>query len=56
MRNAEIDHVNYILVVGDAEMTTRTIAVRNYKTQEKTTESISDFASRMKVEIETKAL
>ncbi len=56
MRNAEIDHVNYILVVGDAEMQSRTIAVRNYKTQEKTKESISDFASRTKTEIETKAL
>ncbi len=56
MRNAEIDHVNYILVVGDAEMQAHTVAVRNYKTQEKTTESISDFATRMGVEIETKAL
>ena len=33
MRNAEIDHVNYILVVGEQEMTARTLAVRNYKTQ-----------------------
>ena len=56
MRNAEIDHVNYILVVGDAEMQSRTIAVRNYKTQEKTTEAIADFAARTKIEIETKAL
>jgi threonyl-tRNA synthetase len=56
MRNAEIDHVNYILVVGDAEMQARTVAVRNYKTQEKTTESISDFAARTRIEIETKAL
>ncbi|MBC7498373.1 threonine--tRNA ligase [Candidatus Gracilibacteria bacterium] len=56
MRNAEIDHVNYILVVGDAEMQARTVAVRNYKTQDKTTEAISDFTSRMKTEIKTKAL
>ena len=56
MRNAEVDHVNYILVVGDAEMQARTVAVRNYKTQEKTTESTGDFAARMRVEIETKAL
>lgn len=38
MRNAEINHVNYILVVGEQEMSTNTVAVRNYKTQEKTTE------------------
>jgi threonyl-tRNA synthetase len=56
IRNAETEHANYILVVGDAEMQSRTVAVRNYKTQEKTTESISDFATRIQTEIETKAL
>jgi threonyl-tRNA synthetase len=56
IRNAETEHANYILVVGDAEMQSRTVAVRNYKTQEKTTESISDFATRIQREIETKAL
>ena len=56
IRNAETEHANYILVVGDAEMTTRTVAVRNYKTQEKTNETIVEFANRMKTEIETKAL
>ncbi len=56
IRNAETEHANYILVVGDAEMQSRTIAVRNYKTQEKTTDAIVDFVMRMKMEIETKAL
>jgi threonyl-tRNA synthetase len=40
IRNAETEHANYILVVGEQEMTSRTLAVRNYKTQAKTTESI----------------
>ncbi len=56
MRNAEIDHVNYILVVGADEMQARSVAVRNYKTQEKTSEPISEFISRMKIEIEKKTL
>ncbi len=56
MRNAEIDHVNYILVVGEQEMKSSSLAVRNYKTQEKTTEYINDFVKRVQEEIETKAL
>jgi threonyl-tRNA synthetase len=56
IRNAETEHANYILVVGEQEMTSRTLAVRNYKTQAKTTESIWEFVERVKREIETKAL
>lgn len=56
MRNAEIDHVNYILVVGEQEMKSSSLAVRNYKTQEKTTEYIDVFVKRIQEEIRTKAL
>ncbi len=56
MRNAEIDHVNYILVVGEQEMKSSSLAVRNYKTQEKTTEYINDFVTRIQEEIKSKAL
>lgn len=56
MRNAEIDHVNYIIVVGEQEMSSGTLAVRNYKTQAKTTESRADFITRIWEEISTKAL
>lgn len=56
MRNAEIDHVNYILVVGEQEMKSSTLAVRNYKTQEKTTEYIDDFTTRIREEIDKKSL
>lgn len=33
IRNAETDHTNYILVVGEQEQTSGTLAVRNYKTK-----------------------
>ncbi len=56
IRNAETEHANYILVVGEQEMNSGTLAVRNYKTQEKTTESVEEFVKRVKQEIETKAL
>lgn len=56
MRNAEMTHVNYILVVGEQEQSARTLAVRNYKTQAKTTESIDDFVTRITTEIANKSL
>ena len=56
IRNAETDHVNYIAVVGEQEMNSRTLAVRNYKTQEKSTESVEEFATRVEKEIVEKKL
>ena len=56
IRNAETDHVNYIVVVGEQEMTSQTLAVRNYKTQEKSTENVGEFATRISEEIKNKTL
>lgn len=56
IRNAETEHVNYILVVGEQEMNTGTLAVRNYKTKAQTSESIETFGERVTKEIEGKIL
>ena len=56
IRNAETAHVNYILVVGEQEKNSGTLAVRNYKTKEQTTENITDFVARIQQEINDKAL
>lgn len=56
VRNAETAHVNYILVVGEQEATNGTVAVRNYKTKEQSSESIADFSQRMEAEIREKSL
>ena len=56
IRNAETDHVNYIVVVGEQEMNSQTLAVRNYKTQEKSTETIGDFSNKIGEEIKSKLL
>lgn len=56
IRNAETEHANYILVVGEQEMNSGTLAVRNYKTKAQGTESIEDFIKRVHQEIETKSL
>ena len=56
IRNAETEHANYILVVGEQEMSARTLAVRNFKTKGQSVESIGDFVARVKEEIESKSL
>lgn len=56
IRNAETDHVNYILVVGEQEVTARSVAVRNFKTKGQSTESLTDFTSRVVEEVEKKSL
>jgi threonyl-tRNA synthetase len=56
IRNAETEHVNYIVVVGEQEMNSQTLAVRNYKTQEKSTESVGEFSTRIEEEIKNKTL
>jgi threonyl-tRNA synthetase len=56
VRNAEINHVNYILVVGEQEMTDRSVAVRNYKTKEQTVMSIEEFTQMTQKEIQGKNL
>lgn len=56
IRNAETAHINYILVVGEQEKNSGTLAVRNYKTKEQTTENITDFIARIQQEINEKKL
>ncbi len=56
IRNAETEHANYILVVGEQEMTARTLAVRNFKTKAQSTEEIEEFIGRVQEEIKNKSL
>jgi threonyl-tRNA synthetase len=56
IRNAETERSNYILVVGEQEMNSRTLAVRNLKSKEQTTETIESFIERVQEEIREKKL
>jgi threonyl-tRNA synthetase len=49
-------HHNYILVVGEDEETAGTVAVRDYKTKEQTSEKLEDFETRVLEEIRNKSL
>ena len=56
IRNAETEHANYILVVGEQEMNARTLAVRNFKTKAQSTEGVEEFITRVQEEIKNKTL
>lgn len=56
VRNAEKMHNNYILVIGETEQDSQSVAVRNYKTKEQTVEKLSDFTTRILQEISTRSL
>lgn len=56
VRNAEKTRTNYILVVWEEEMTSNSVNVRNYKTKSQEVENFETFISKIKEEIEKKAL
>jgi len=56
VRNAETSHINYILVIGEKEMTERSVAVRNHKTKEQTEMKLTDFVTMVREEIDEKKL
>lgn len=56
VRNAEKMHVNYILVVGEEEVKSCSVAVRNYKTKEQRVMKQEEFLEMLQVEISEKKL
>jgi threonyl-tRNA synthetase len=56
VRNAEKMHNNYILVIGEQEVSDWTVSVRNYKTKEQTVEKLEDFKNRILDEVKNKKL
>ncbi len=55
VRDAEVQKVPYILVVGDKEVASCTLAVRRRHVKETQTQKIADFISQIKDEIATRA-
>ncbi len=56
IRNAEKMHVNYILVIGEDEVNSQSVAVRNYKTKEQSVMKIEEFSEMVRSEIKEKNL
>lgn len=56
IRNAETDHVNYALVIGEKEVTDKTVSVRSRKTGEQTVMSVDEFVAKLQEEVSTRSL
>ncbi len=56
VRNAEKMHINHILVIWEEEQKNKSVAVRNYKTKEQTSEKVDDFIESIRREIQEKKL
>lgn len=56
VRNAELSHTNYILVIGEKEMNDKSVAVRNYKTKEQSEVKLDAFIESIQEEIKNKSL
>ena len=56
IRNAETDHVNYALVIGEKEATDKTVSVRSRKTGEQTVSTVAEFVAKLSEEVSTRSL
>lgn len=56
IRNAETDHVNYALVIGEKEVTDKTVSVRSRKTGEQTVSTVAEFVAKLTEEVATRSL
>jgi threonyl-tRNA synthetase len=56
VRMGEKMHNNYILVVWEEEENNWTVAVRNYKTKQQTSEKLEEFTNRILEEIKERRL
>lgn len=56
VRNAEKMHVNYILVIGEEEENSESVAVRNYKTKDQSVMKTEEFTEIVLTEIREKKL
>ncbi len=56
VRNAEKMHVNYILVIGEEEENSESVAVRNYKTKDQSVMKTEEFTEMLLTEIREKKL
>jgi threonyl-tRNA synthetase len=56
VRNAEQDKLNYALVIGEAEMQSRSVAVRNIRSKEQVVMSLDEFVKLASEELSGRKL
>jgi len=56
IRNAEIEKIPYIVIVGEKEETTKTLSIREYRSKKQYETSISEFVDKCLDEMKTRSL
>ena len=56
IRNAEIQKIPYIIIVGEKEETTKTLSIREYKTKKQYETGITEFVDKCLDDVKTRAL
>ncbi len=56
IRNAEIEKVPYIVIVGEKEESTKTLSIREYKTKKQYETGIAEFVDKCLTEVKTRSL
>ena len=56
IRNAEVEKIPYIVIVGEKEETTKTLSIREYKTKKQYEIGLTEFVDKCLDEIKTRSL
>ncbi|MFA7298621.1 MAG: threonine--tRNA ligase [Candidatus Absconditabacterales bacterium] len=56
IRNAEIEKIPYIIIVGEKEKTTKMLSIREYRSKKQYETGLTEFVDKCLVEIKTRAL
>ncbi len=56
IRNAEVEKIPYIVIVGEKEETTKTLSIREYKTKEQYETGITEFVDKCLLEVKNRSL
>ena len=56
IRNAEIEKIPYIVIVGEKEETTKTLSIREYRSKKQYEIGVTEFVDKCLVEIKTRSL
>ncbi|HBB04324.1 TPA: hypothetical protein DCZ39_05535 [Patescibacteria group bacterium] len=56
MRNAEVEKVPYIVIVGEKEETTKTLSIREYRSKKQYETSVTEFVDKCLDEVKMRRL
>lgn len=56
IRNAEVEKVPYIVIVGEKEETTKTLSIREYRSKKQYETTVAEFVDKCLDEVKTRRL